>query len=131
VQNYTYKKITENQKDFFRSINKSISFITLYNFDKLSETGEEYNKYMIFMLSHFKKNIISCFIRDALENTVYKLEYPCNYDIFYENIKILIEKYDIDKTLFQEINLKFNNQKDVISFLGNSLSKKYNNIELL
>lgn len=149
-------KLSLEHKNKFRNINKTISFIEIYNFPGgIDEnTGDvPYKKYVDYMLTIFKPNAITSFISDFLDiidgniSRRYrllrseggrigqfrqkKLVYPCNYAKLYEHIISINTKYDLDITMFpnNKNNLLFNERNDIIKFLGYYLSKKHD-IEL-
>lgn len=130
------EKLSLEQKEQFKNINKSISFIEINNFQEIQEQGQEYNMYVNKMLSLFKPNIITSFIKDFMseiyENN--KIKYPYNYNnLYYDYLKKLIEKYNLKHNLFPETdaNIIFYEKNCIVKFLGNYLLKEYKNMELL
>ena len=129
---YTHNndKLTIIQKEKFRSINNTLSFIELNNFSQTEIEGE--SVYKNYMLTLFKPNISTLIIKDVIDYLGKNIKiYPINYSDFYEWIIHIINNYNIDKNIFPDkSNILFNNRKELLHFLGNCLMRKFTNIEL-
>jgi len=84
-------------------------------------------------LSIFTPNTITSFISDVLDDVLNKSQYPCNYNDIHYCISKLVDKYNLSNILFpkKETPIIFNHRMELIRFIGNCLSEKYTEINLL
>lgn len=118
------EKINNSHKNFFYKINPNISFIQIKN---CVDVNSNYEAYKLEMKKIFKVNNISAFIYEFTKNDFNKINYPIKYNNLYTLLLPLCNKFNVEENIFQQkdTELIFNTHADIIRFVGNQITKKY------